>query len=124
MNKITTIHEFGRYLERLRGDNSARQIAIGICTPVHLRDIERGSRIPSEIILYKLAQKYGVNAKELIFTVKRIIAPDQTKEYYKVPTNNSIPNIKEHADMMKDIDKMKNDIEEIKYMMKELLRKR
>lgn len=122
LNKITTIKEFGNYLEGLRGDISARQVAVGICTPVHLRDIERGLKAPSEEILYRLAEKVDTDAKELIFALRRILAPEHTKGYYKITSNNSIHDVKEHVEMMmKDIAKIKGDIEEIKNMMRELL---
>ena len=118
LGKITTIQELGKFIESLRGDISARQIAKGICTPVHLRDIERGLKAPSEEILYKLAEKADANTKELIFTLRRILAPEQTKGYYKITSNNSMHDLKEHADMVQDVGKMKNDIEEIKNMMR------
>jgi len=124
LSKITTINELGKYLEGLRGDIPARRIAVGICSPVHLRDIERGLKSPSEEILYKLAEKVDADAKELIFALRRILAPEITKGYYKITSNNSIHDIKEHVEMMKDITKIKGDIEEIKNMMSELLKRK
>ena len=124
LGKITTIQELGKFLEDLRGDIPASQIAKGICTPVHLRDIERGLKAPSEKILYKLAEKADANAKELIFALRRILAPEITKGYYKITSNNSMHDIKEHVEMMKDITKIKGDIEEIKNMMSELLKRK
>lgn len=120
LHEILTIKEFGTYLERLRGVVSARKVAVGICTPVHLRDIERGMRVPSELILYKLAEKYNVSAKELIFAMRRIIAPDQTKGYYKTSTSTSMSGAKEHRDMIKDIDSIKRTVKELKAAMDEI----
>lgn len=120
LHEILSIKEFGTYLERLRVAVSARKVSAGFCTPVHLRDIERGMRVPSELILYKLAEKYNVSAKELIFAMRRIIAPDQTKGYYKISTNNSMSGMKEHRDMIKDIDSIKCDVKELKVAMDEI----
>ncbi|GEM_PF-6222429 len=120
LHEILTTKEFGAYLERLRGAVSARKVSVGICTPVHLRDIERGMRVPSELILYKLAEKYNLSPKELIFAMRRIIAPDQTKGYYRISTSTSISSAKEHRDMIKDIDSIKRAVKELKAAMDEI----
>lgn len=75
------------YLEILRGDISARQLLMGICMLVHLWDIERGMRVSSELIFDRLAEKYNVDTRDLVFTMRRLTAPDQTKEYYKIHSN-------------------------------------
>ncbi len=76
---IRNVEEFGKYLEDLRGNVSANQIANGICSPGHLRLVEKCKRVPGDEILYKIANRLNVKPKELIFAIKRIQVTGTTK---------------------------------------------
>lgn len=122
LDKIKTISEFGKYLEKSRKSVAARRIAEGVCSPEYLRDIERGRKTPSEGILFNLSKKLNIDSKRLIFTLRRVLAPDEIKDYYSYGINNAkkAEHDLEHLKLNKEHDDFKKEFKDIKNMLKNI----